>query len=306
MPTRWVPVLGTFDLREDSVTFRSAEPTLHDGRPMYPVGNLLSDQQFGGGVIAATIRFNAVTENDSAGLILVYRPDTQAFIAVTLGGLNLCTIRTWAGGQWIAHSAVGSRDFLQPGISYSLSVHAKGSRLTVTLNGVEIAATTLPFPLPRGSAGLWALGTADIVFDGFEITRERPKAFVVMQFSSPFNELYTDVIEPICDQLGLKAHRSDQTYGPGLILADIERHILEAKVVVAEITPANPNVYYEVGYAHAMRKPTILIADSTTKLPFDVSPFRTLMYENSIAGKARVEAGFRKHLEAVQSEWTAG
>jgi hypothetical protein len=189
---------------------------------------------------------------------------------------------------------------------YALSVTVKGSRVEVSLDGVPIATTNLPSPLPRGSARLWAKGTSDIVFDGFQVVRERPGAFVVMQFSSPFNELYTDVIEPICEQLGLKAHRADHTYGPGLILADFERQIIEAKVVVAEITPANPNVYFEVGYAHAMRKPTILIADMTTKLPFDVSPFRTLMYENSIAGKARVEAEFRKHLEAVQSAWAGG
>ena len=43
----------------------------------------------------------------------------------------------------------------------------------------------------------------------------------------------------------------------GLIIADIERQILDSQVVIADITPQNPNVYYEVGYAHALRKPTI-------------------------------------------------
>jgi nucleoside 2-deoxyribosyltransferase len=60
-------------------------------------------------------------------------------------------------------------------------------------------------------------------------------------------------------------------------------------------------VYYEVGYAHALKKPTILIAESPTQLPFDVSPFRTLFYENSIAGKAKVESGLKQHLEAILS-----
>jgi hypothetical protein len=55
-----------------------------------------------------------------------------------------------------------------------------------------------------------------------------------------------------------------------------------------------------VGYAHARGKPTILIADrGIEKLPFDVSPFRTLFYENSIDGKRRIEEGLRKHIKAI-------
>lgn len=124
-----------------------------------------------------------------------------------------------------------------------------------------------------------------------------------MQFTAPYNELFSDVIVPICEELGLSAVRADETYGPGLIIADIAREIIEAKVIIAEITPANPNVYYELGYAHALNKPTILIAEKPTQLPFDVSPFRVLFYENSIGGKKKIEAGLRKHLEAIQKEW---
>ena len=69
--------------------------------------------------------------------------------------------------------------------------------------------------------------------------------------------------------------------------------------LIADITPANRNVYYEVGYAHAVGKDTILVAEKPTELPFDLSPFRVLFYENSIAGKAKVEAGLRKHLVAI-------
>ena len=50
-----------------------------------------------------------------------------------------------------------------------------------------------------------------------------------------------------------------ESFGPGVIIQDIERQISEAQVVIADITPANSNVYYEVGYAHALQKPTILL-----------------------------------------------
>lgn len=126
---------------------------------------------------------------------------------------------------------------------------------------------------------------------------------MVMQFSTPYNELYSEVVKPVCDAFNIDSVRGDEAYGPGIILADIARQIIEAKVVIAEITPANPNVYYEVGYAHALNKPTILIAEKGTNLPFDLSPFRVLFYENSIDGKRRIEEGLRKHLQAILSTW---
>jgi len=54
-----------------------------------------------------------------------------------------------------------------------------------------------------------------------------------------------------------------------------------------------------LGYAYALNKPTILIAEKGTKLPFDLYPFRTLFYENSIAGKKKLEDGLRNHLKAI-------
>jgi hypothetical protein len=51
-----------------------------------------------------------------------------------------------------------------------------------------------------------------------------------------------------------------------------------------------------LGYAHALRKPTILLADRDKQLPFDISGYRCLFYENTIGGKAKVEEGLRKHL----------
>jgi nucleoside 2-deoxyribosyltransferase len=102
--------------------------------------------------------------------------------------------------------------------------------------------------------------------------------------------------------MGLQAHRADETYSPGLIIADIVKQISESKIVIAEITEANPNVYYEVGYSHAINKPTILIADKGIKLPFDVSAFRTLFYENSIGGKNKIEKGLREFLRNILAQ----
>lgn len=212
-------------------------------------------------------------------------------------------MNTYGGEKWTTHAAHGPSAQLQSEVDYSFEVHVKGSRVEVNIDGVRVLATNLPYTLPTGQAGLWAMGTHDIDIVDYRVTSEKPTMFVIMQYSEPYDELYKDVIGPVGEELGFAVHRADETYGPGIIIADIERRIVESRVIIADITPTNLNVYWEVGYAHALRKPTILIAERDTALPFDVSPFRTLFYDNTIGGKARVEQGLRSHIEAIQSEW---
>jgi len=121
-----------------------------------------------------------------------------------------------------------------------------------------------------------------------------------MQFTSEFNTLYEEVIKPTCRSFGFEVIRADDNYNSGLIIDDIVRSIREASVVIADITPNNANVFYEVGYSHGIGKPTILLSDrQREKLPFDISGFRTLFYDNSIGGKTTVEEKLRKHLENI-------
>ena len=128
----------------------------------------------------------------------------------------------------------------------------------------------------------------------------KPRAFVVMQFGDEFDALYTDVIGPTCVEFGFDVIRADDIYLPGLILADIVRSINDAQLIIADITTDNPNVFYEVGYAHGIGKPTILMSDRRReKLPFDVSGMRTLFYDNTIGGKSQVEQKLGRHLEAI-------
>jgi hypothetical protein len=53
---------------------------------------------------------------------------------------------------------------------------------------------------------------------------------------------------------------------------------------------------------HALGKPTILLAERGKQLPFDISGYRVLFYENTIGGKKQVEDGLKKHLAAILRE----
>lgn len=308
MSYNWISVYGQMVQEDGTIVFKGGTTTMPDGRLLYNIGNFICDQTFGGGLVSGEVEFESSVENDACEFILYYEPLTKAFATAGLGGAGLCSVRVWTGSQgsqWITYATVGDRTQLIPSRSYHLRVSVLGSRVTVNIDGVDALVTDLPFLLPRGQTGIWCMGNTDIRIRNYQVLPEPARVFVVMQFTPPYNELYSDVIVPVCKDLGLIAVRADETYGPGLIIADIAREINEAKIIIADITPPNPNVYYEVGYAHALRKPTILIAEKPTPLPFDVSPFRVLFYENTIGGKAKAEAGLRKHLEAIQTQWAS-
>lgn len=107
----------------------------------------------------------------------------------------------------------------------------------------------------NGQLGLFAWGADPVVFSHSAVLAERGTVFVVMQFSEPYEILYRDVIQPLATEFGLRAHHAGEVFGPGVILDDIVRGLVESKIVIAEITPPNQNVFYELGYAHALGKP---------------------------------------------------
>ena len=139
------------------------------------------------------------------------------------------------------------------------------------------------------------------MFNNFHTSADEPNVFVVMQFGEPYDSLYREVIKPVCSKKGFKAFRADDVFKPGVILQDIRRGIVDSDVIIAEITPVNANVFYELGYAHALEKPTILLANrNTEKLPFDVSGYRVIFYDDTIGGKRDVEQTLTQHLESIR------
>ncbi len=122
-----------------------------------------------------------------------------------------------------------------------------------------------------------------------------------MQFTEEYTSLFKEVIDPVCTAFGYQVIRGDNVYTNGLIIEDITRSIRECSIVIADITPNNANVYYELGFAHGIGKPAILLSDrNREKLPFDISGFRLLFYDNTIGGKTLVEEALRKHLDAIR------
>ena len=201
------------------------------------------------------------------------------------------------------YELAGDRVNLRAGTPYHLVVRLHGSNLVLEVDGVEVAATGLPAaPNQPRQIGVFAVNESQVRVSDFAANIERPMAFIVMQFSSPYNEVYSDVIKQLCEECRIDAVRADEIYGPGIIIKDVIDRIAKSQVVIADISPTNPNVYFEVGYALALGKPIILLAQRRapdSPLPFDLSAFRVLFYDDSIGGKLRLETGLRKHLKQI-------
>lgn len=116
------------------------------------------------------------------------------------------------------------------------------------------------------------------------IDETRKKCFVIMPFSKTNNEHteeywnnhYLEFLKPLIETQPLLASRSSALRGD--ILRQIITDLVTAPVVVADLTDANPNVYWELGVRQSFKHCTITIAQSGTRLPFDLGAKGTLFY----------------------------
>lgn len=103
--------------------------------------------------------------------------------------------------------------------------------------------------------------------------------FVISPFGEPFDTYFSHIVKPALEDSGLFAVRGDSLYRPTTIIDDIWQGIRDAKLLIAELTDRNPNVFYELGLAHAISKPVILIAKCIEDVPFDLRSIRVLVYD---------------------------
>lgn len=106
--------------------------------------------------------------------------------------------------------------------------------------------------------------------------------FVMMPFAAPIGGYYSTLYEPAIRKAGLTPVRADtDIFGTGKIIDQIWSGITNARVLLAELTGRNPNVLYELGLAHALRKPVVLVSSNEDDVPFDVRHVRVIYYQTS-------------------------
>lgn len=106
--------------------------------------------------------------------------------------------------------------------------------------------------------------------------------FVVMPFANPIGGYYDSIYKLAIEKAKLKPNRADaDIYGTGKIIDQIWQGITSARVLLADLTNRNANVLYELGLAHALHKPVVLICSKANEndVPFDLRHVRTIYYD---------------------------
>lgn len=129
---------------------------------------------------------------------------------------------------------------------------------------------------------------------------EWSRIFVLMPFSPEFQPIYTDHIQSVARKVDMTCKRGDDFFSTRSILDEIWSAIYYSDLCIAECTGRNPNVFYEIGIAHTLGKPTILISQNIDDIPFDIRHRRAIVYDFTPRGVIRLEQALE---ETIKSEF---
>ena len=127
-------------------------------------------------------------------------------------------------------------------------------------------------------------GEGEVVIDVPKVERDFAK---VCFFMAPIGDegtehrqhsdsILSSFVEPALQEHGLEIVRADRISKPGMISGQIIEYIIRSKLVVADLSFHNPNVFYELSLRHATGLPTVHIIRESDTIPFDVGNFRTI------------------------------
>jgi len=113
--------------------------------------------------------------------------------------------------------------------------------------------------------------------------------FVVMPFLKELKPVYDDHIRNTVQSMHLTVSRGDDSFTAQSVMSDIWSAINSCRIVIADCTGRNPNVFYEIGMAHTLGKPVILISQNKDDIPFDIQHIRYLLYDFTPRGMIEFE-----------------
>jgi hypothetical protein len=104
--------------------------------------------------------------------------------------------------------------------------------------------------------------------------------FVMMPFVGDwFDRYYKELFVPAIKEAGMEALRADELFSTGTVIEQIWEQIGKAKILLADLTGKNANVFYELGLAHAAHKPVVFTSGNLEDVPFDLRHLRVIIYD---------------------------
>jgi CheY-like chemotaxis protein len=134
------------------------------------------------------------------------------------------------------------------------------------------------------------------------------RCFVIMPFSetSPkhtedyWTHFFTGFLKPQFEKLGYTCIRSQAQ--PSNIISEVLNELFAASLVLAVLTDHNANVWYELGIRHVLSRGTIMIMEKAQHLPFDISHYGVLTYEDSITAALEFEEKLKQFVERIERD----
>lgn len=291
----WIPIFGDCEVDKGILRYHTKILDTGPSAGQAQVCLIKSNYEFENGSI--TFRTVIKDPKSQVQIGLNHGNGLEVYAGLNNGGAAY-GISTFYDNRWENYTSAAYGTAPPQGEDIIVKITVNGSDLHLFINGVLVVKGS--YVIRRSQICFLLGGKEDIEVEVLSVEKSKSIAFVVMQFTSEFDELYREVIAPTCIKFGLEPVRADDIYNNGLITDDIARSIREATLVIADITPDNPNVFYEVGFSHGISKPTILLAEKKRgTLPFDVNGFRTIFYDNTIGGKSSVEERLTHHLKNI-------
>jgi hypothetical protein len=114
---------------------------------------------------------------------------------------------------------------------------------------------------------------------------------------------YKDILSPAIKEAGMEPLRADELFSTGTVIEQIWEQIQKAKILLADLTGKNANVFYELGLAHAARKPVVFITGNLEDVPFDLRHLRVIVYDiNDAFWGDKLKSSLVSYLKNAKSE----
>lgn len=133
--------------------------------------------------------------------------------------------------------------------------------------------------------------------------------FMITPFRDGYNDIYQRVIVPTIQDLNLTIKRGDEFNSVnGQIMGEVWAALNACRLVIVETTEINANVYYELGIAHTLGKPAILITQGKEieDFPFDIRHLRFTVYETTDDGLTALEQNLRDSIIRIMNDLEDG
>ncbi|MFZ4699769.1 MAG: hypothetical protein ACOYMG_06925, partial [Candidatus Methylumidiphilus sp.] len=201
--TNYLPLYGKWTREQENIVFTGVDSDPNHGLALF--GYDLED-----GEIEAEIKLSGSI--GYCGAMIVFRANGQErYYAAGIGGSdNAYSLIQGSQLRSTKLIGVGSSDNIEADRTYKLKIVLEGQKVDLFVDSIKVISFA---NLPRqtgSSVGLFCFKpTARAIFGNYRVNSSRPKAFVAMQFSEPYNEVYRDAVEPLVKEIGFEPLRVD-------------------------------------------------------------------------------------------------